>query len=242
MSANPKLRGSKQHLLTLISDPNYVAAMNRLLSGFATVTSDECRVPAGCDAPGECGLPHFLAAHCATWFDTQHVQNWWLPQQSTGRPPKGVTWDLLSTCTVSQRRGLLLVEAKAHKSESWSRPSAQSKVNHSHIVRVLQEVNRGLRAVVGDSVNITIDSHYQLANRLAWTWKLAECGLPVVLLYLGFIGDTHFRDCFRHDDHWQGVMKVHLEGSVPLDLPGRTITVGSTGSFVLLVKSMPVEA
>jgi len=32
-------------------------------------------------------------------------------------------------------------------------------------------------------VRLDRDSHHQLANRLAFTWKLATLGIPVVLLY-----------------------------------------------------------
>jgi len=31
------------------------------------------------------------------------------------------------------------------------------------------------------------DSLYQLANRFAWAWKIASLGVPVALVYLGFI-------------------------------------------------------
>jgi hypothetical protein len=177
----------------------------------------------------------------------QRVQRWWLPQQPGGKDAKGATWDLLSTCRVNGQSGLLLVEAKAHESElSFAgkslKPSAseQSKLNHAHITGALQEANRGLRALLGDDINLTIESHYQLANRLAWTWKLADCGVPVVLLYLGFIGDTHFKDYFRDADHWQRAMGACMNGVVPLSLPGRTVSTAGRGSFVMLVKAAGV--
>jgi hypothetical protein len=174
------------------------------------------------------------------------VQRWWLPKQPNGKDAKGATWDLLSTCRVNGQRGLLLVEAKAHESElsfagKTLKPSAseQSKLNHVHITGALQEANRALRLLLGDEVNLTIKSHYQLANRLAWTWKLADCGVPVVLLYLGFTGDTYFNDHFRDGDHWQRAMRAYMSGVVPLSLPGRTVNTAGHGSFVMLVHSLP---
>ena len=239
-----ELRGSQRHLLDLISHPNYVAVMNSLLAGFATVTESECRIPTGHVAPSEWEIPAFAAKHCAMWFDVERVNNWWLPPQQ--RKVRGATWDLLSTCRVNGRNGLLLVEAKAHKTElSFAgknlKPSAseQSKLNHTHIAGALQEANCGLRSLLGDEVNLSIESHYQLANRLAWTWKLADCGVPVVLLYLGFTGDTYFADHFKDGDHWQRAMGAYMQGVVPVGLPGHTVELGGRGSFVMLVRSLP---
>jgi hypothetical protein len=49
---------------------------------------------------------------------------------------------------------------------------------------------------------------------------VASVGVPVLLLYLGFIGDTYFRDYLRDADHWQQLMRGYLQGVVPSDLPG----------------------
>jgi hypothetical protein len=143
----------------------------------------------------------------------------------------------------------LLVGAKAHESELKrdgkalkTGASEQSRRNHEHITGALDEANRALGAAVHGDVNISVTTHYQLANRLAWTWKLAECGLPVVLLYLGFTGDTYFeKDYFRDAAHWQRAMGAYMEGVVPIDLPGKAIAVGKDGSFSILVKEVPVK-
>lgn len=42
--------------------------------------------------------------------------HWWL--QDGNRGARTPTWDLISTCDIDNRRGLLLVEAKAHKGEN----------------------------------------------------------------------------------------------------------------------------
>ena len=114
-------------------------------------------------------------------------------------------------------------------------------MNHAHIAGALQEANRGLRALLGNDVSLRIDSHYQLANRLAWAWKLADCGVPVVLLYLGFTGDTYFNDHFKDGDHWQRAMGAYMNGVVPSGLPSRTVGTVALGSFVMLVKESPVS-
>ena len=43
---------------------------------------------------------------------------------------------------------------------------------------------------------------------------MASVGVPVLLLYLGFIGDTYFRDYLRDADHWQQLMRRYLQGVV----------------------------
>lgn len=41
---------------------------------------------------------------------------------------------------------------------------------------------------------ISRDSRYQKSNRFAWACKLAGLGLPVVLMYLGFVRADEMRD------------------------------------------------
>ena len=62
-----------------------------------------------------------------------------------------------------------------------------------NIGAALAEACDGL-AQLGIATRISRDSHYQLSNRLAFTWKLATLGVPTVLVYLGFIGDEGIRD------------------------------------------------
>jgi len=65
-------------------------------------------------------------------------------------------------------------------------------------------------------VNIGVSSPYQLANRLSAAEVLASCRVPVLLLYLGFIGDTYFKsDYFRDDAHWQRTMHAYTARVLP---------------------------
>jgi hypothetical protein len=97
-------------------------------------------------------------------------------------------------------------------------------------------------AQVAGPTTLTADSHYQLANRLASAYKVASVGVPVVLLYLGFTGDTYFRDHLRDADHWQQLVRRYLHAVVPPDLPGRELRHVSGGSLTLLVGALPVRA
>ena len=249
---NATFQGSRKHILKLTDlsgSMDYVESLNPLLGRHASVTNDDKHEPVGTAQVNEYEVPDFCTKHCPDLFDLRQLEDWWLPKQPTGRRPKGATWDLLSTCSVGDKPGLLLVEAKAHENELGYQgknidrdiASDQSNINHDHIAVCLASVEDSLRQS-GISVNIGVNSHYQLANRIAWAWKLADCGVPVVLLYLGFLGDTHFGDHFKDADHWQRAMGAYMHGVIPKDLPDQCVTGRNGGSFTLLVNSLPAAS
>ena len=167
---------------------------------------------------------------------------WWVTGRGT-RP----TWDLLCHPIVSEKPGLLLVEAKAHEGElDWAgkrlQPSAKlaSKVNHAQIADCIRETNVALNKLCDGVFGLDVDSHYQLANRIAYAWKLADLGLPVVLLYLGFTHDNYFDDYIRDDAHWQRVMGGYMQGVVPQQFPERVHNLASGGSLQMLVRCLRV--
>src|SRR4051812_38812186 len=97
-------------------------------------------------------------------------------------------------------------------------------------------------AQLAGPTTLTADSHYQLANRLASAFKVASVGVPVVLLYLGFTGDTYFSDHLRDAAHWQQLMHGYLQGVVPPDLRGRVLPHASGGTLTFLIGALPVRA
>jgi hypothetical protein len=246
------MRGSAKHLLDLLGSDQFRSVLNELITdGAASIHTNDNWQPFGKankDELRELEIPPFCDKHFGELAKPCGLNHWWLPQQADGRTRKGATWDLLSTCTIQGKKGLLLVEAKAHKNELSSsgkrlraKASDQSKLNHEHIRTNLREVSDSLNEFAEGVFDLSIDSHYQFANRIAWAWKLAACGVPVVLLYLGFIGDTYFRSDYLKDaDHWQRAMGTYMHGVVPKDLPGRTISGQVGGSFTFLVKSLPI--
>jgi len=229
-------RRSRKHLLQLLDDRHYTDRMNALLrcngATYGVVSESDARQPAGTHSRDEWEIPRFCETRCPDLVDSAELKHWWLPPQPT--TPKGPTWDLLSTCKIKGERGLLLVEAKAHEQElgragkSPPSGSAQSATNHEHIRGRLSSVSAELRSQ-NWKVDVNAEKHYQLANRVAWAWKLSECGVPVILLYLGFLGDTYFSDRFIDRDHWQRAMGSYMEGVVPLNLPGQEIAGRSGG-------------
>ena len=243
-----EFKGSRKHVLDLISEPDCIPRLNALLrlskAQYGVISKTDAWKPNSREINKEWEIEPFCLAHCAGWFDASKITDWWLPKQEARI--RGATWDLLSTCAVNGRRGLLLVEAKAHEGELGRKGKAmpsgslQSDLNDRQIRSRLSEVTKGLRAGGRLNVKLNADSHYQLANRIAWAWKLAEVGMPVILLYLGFLGDTYFKDYLRDRDHWQRTMGSYMEGIVPLSLPESVIEGKAGGSFTLMIRSLDV--
>jgi hypothetical protein len=154
----------------------------------------------------------------------EEVTSWWLAVRKRANTPN---WDIASTCTIGKKKGLLLVEAKAHVAELTDASDGSSK-NHEQIGLAIGAASSGLNnALPGWS--LSCDSHYQLANRFAWAWKLASIGIPVVLVYLGFVVATEVNDLgatFVDGDDWSRIVLQHSRNIVPEQAWGRDITVG----------------
>ncbi len=241
------MRGSRLHLLDLLDlgRPGFTEVMNGLLGDSPFKLHEQSDwSPLGHQDSRECYLHKFCRDRCHGLFNYEPLMGWWVPEP--WRPP---TWDLIATGRVGDKFGILLVEAKANEKEfDWGgkrlAPSASigSKQNHGQITSCIQEANDALNGLCDGIFNLSIRSHYQLVNRAAHLWKLASCGIPVVLLYLGFTGDTYFSDCIMTDDHWQRAMGGYIQGVVPqgfIDRPAISTANGGTAQF--LVKSRRVQ-
>ena len=117
--------------------------------------------------------------------------------------------------------GLLLIEAKAHSNEL--KPDGKrldrtaSLENHKQIGWAIVEASDGLASATGKPWGLSRDHHYQLSNRFAWSWKLASLGIPVVLLYLGFLNAQDMADdgpLLRSEAEWTRALKDHSRGAV----------------------------
>jgi len=155
--------------------------------------------------------------------EQQELARWWLA--TTGKMP---TWDLVASGKAGARKGLLLVEAKAHESELCSLPRAKiSTTNELTITRALREATDALEAVMpGWDLR---HAPYQLANRIAWAWKLASMGIPVVLVYLGFLHATEMSDrgaWFINHAGWEDAVRRYSSTGVPADAWGKRLEVG----------------
>jgi hypothetical protein len=141
---------------------------------IATLRTSRQREGSGAESPGH------LAPHL--W---RSLRRWWLAHG--GNTPN---WDLAGACTLEERRGLLLVEAKVNVPElsaggkrlvgsrrkkdgsPLKPPSERAKLNDARIRQAVAEAGRAL-AILEVGKPFTANSHYQLANRLAvaWNWR-----------------------------------------------------------------------
>jgi len=248
------IRGSRKHVLDWTSQPRFLPEL------LASLQPAECRLgpastwqPMGHRAPAEARLERFgpvaLPGHGA-W---PALTTWWLRHARGANTPN---WDIALSCEVEGRPGLVLVEAKANVPELSTAGKRQdfgvserSAENHAQIGAAISEAQSALSSYV-PGITIDRDRHYQLSNRLAFGWRLASLGVPIVLLYLGFTGDEGIRDVgepFADDEHWQRVFRGHLMEvgaadllSAPLDLGPAKLWVLSRSRLVLEQSPHPV--
>jgi hypothetical protein len=222
-------RGSKPrcHLLTDGSNREVAARLSGLLAPFATVAASDQWMPRGFESIEECQLHRRSPVLDSNLCD--QLAAWWLPaNQRTDRTPN---FDIASTCLIDGRPGIVLVEAKAHDNEliresagrkvtssdpSESRASRES--SHATIGTAIEQARTGLSAETGLGFGISRDRCYQMSNRFAWAWKIAASGVPVVLMYLGFLDAEDMATGgkpFRTHDEWEELVRSHGASIVP---------------------------
>lgn len=181
--------------------------MNALLRPFAEVTANDRWMPNGFAQPEEARLgeaKEFLG-------DAQRdcVTSWWLQVRRNANTPN---WDFVSTCTIGGQRGLVLLEAKAHAGElnSNDRCAAANEQNRKCIVQAIEEANGAL----GKEWSLKTDRCYQLSNRFAWAWKVASLGIPVALVYFGFLKADEMRQPFSDHADWERCLLQYAQDCV----------------------------
>jgi hypothetical protein len=215
-------RGSRKHILDWVEQTDFRAQLNRMLkSAGAMVAAEDQWQPLGYQRPNEARLDHFGAQELPEAINWNELTNWWLIHARGANTPN---WDLLSTCTLNGRKGLVLIEAKANVSEIKREGKIiknnaynNSHDNHKRIKMAIEEARTELDKVI-NGVKISRDCCYQLSNRVAFSWKLSSLGLPVVLVYLGFTGDTGIENVgerLRDHAHWKKVMDEYASLVLP---------------------------
>ena len=174
------------------------------------------------------------------------ITRWWLAACRGNTP----NWDLASTCSIEGRKGLLLVEAKAHASElsvsGKPRPSSASAgalENHERIGSAISEASADLERLTGRPWRLSRDDRYQLSNRFAWSWKLASLQIPVALVYLGFLNANEMDQdgaLFRAEGDWSKAVFSHASGAVDETIWGERIET-SGSPFIPLVRAAEVN-
>jgi hypothetical protein len=237
-------RGSKPrcHLLTHGDAPDVAERLSALLPPDGHVGGEHVWLPRGFDDLDEAKLgesPDFLNGQ-----QRETVTSWWLKVRQNANTPN---WDIASTCSVEDRPGLLLVEAKAHSSElsavGKTKPQTPNgEENHSQIGRAIEEANDALNRL-RNGWALSRDSHYQMSNRFAWGWKLASMKVPVVLVYLGFLQAAEMSDCgkpFNAAEDWSCVVRGHGNGIVPESVWDNRLDVEGTPLYVF-IRSMHLD-
>ena len=212
-------KGSKPrcHWMTHGQSEQVAGRLKALAEPWGCVSSDDHWMPRGFCQIEESQLhksPKLLSQQ-----DCEALGRWWLKEPSDdSRTPN---WDIASTCTVDGQKGLLLVEAKAHTLELKAEDEVKgSPTNRKRIAERIGEANAALKDQTGLCWALSHEHHYQMSNRFAWAWKLADLGYPVVLVYLGFLGAEEMRKGteqtpFKSQTEWQALVKAHSKPLFP---------------------------
>lgn len=222
-------KGSKPRCHWLVHGvPGQVASrLNKLAEPWGFVSSNDHWMPQGFDEIEEAQLHQ--APRLLPLRDCNALGDWWLEVQSDDSQTPN--WDIASTCTVSGKKGLLLVEAKAHNRELKVRDRVGgSHRNRARISECIAETNSELEDQTGLDWALSSEHRYQMANRFAWSRKLTELGYPVILIYLGFLKADEMRkgrEQTPFDSHaeWEGQLKAFSEPLFPVWVWDREWTI-----------------
>lgn len=229
-------RGSKPrcHLLTHGSPDQVARRLAHIVAPGVQIDRNDQWMPQGFEKIEEAKLP---SAGRLLDENVRHgLLSWWLAVPSvTARTPN---WDIASTCTIHGKKGLLLVEAKAHDAELAGEEkgkvleddaSDDSVRNHERIGAAIAEANVALNSALR-GWNLSRDSRYQMTNRFAWAWKVTDFGVPVILVYLGFLNANEMRDRgqpFSTAEDWQRLVMAHSQPLLPPEIWNKPLVVGN---------------
>jgi hypothetical protein len=232
-----QLRGSKQRCqkLTGLDKHKVASALTQLASpSNAIVTEKDKWMPCGPNKPQEARLGNRI--NLIPENIRADLVNWWL--YKVANTPN---WDIASQCTIANRKGLILIEAKAHYTELDTSPKRKPNTtegagykNHERIGEAIKQANTGLRNILPGDWKLSRDTHYQLSNRFAWSWKLASLGIPVVLIYLCFLNADDMPNPFYTSQTWEKCIREYSKGIVPDHAWNKRIEVGGTPLWFLI--------
>ncbi len=224
-------RGSKPrcHWLTHGSREQVANRLTVLAEPWGTVSADDQWIPEGFNRTKEAQLhqvPNLLSQE-----DCNRLRDWWLAVQNNN--PKTPNWDIISTCTVGDAKGVLLVEAKAHNKELKAKDKSKaSSDNFLQIGNCMEQANNSLADYTKPGWALSHMHHYQMSNRFAWSWKLMELGYSVILVYLGFLNAEEMREREGREKRpltshaeWECLVKSHSETLFPKEVWDRQWSV-----------------
>ncbi|MDD2230208.1 MAG: hypothetical protein PHY48_12425 [Candidatus Cloacimonetes bacterium] len=163
---------------------------------------------------------------------------WWLDIDiDTNRQTPN--WDFACDAIINGKKGLILVEAKSYKEELIHHDPWTVKSEHSKqaISSAITDANDNLNRIY-EGFSLNWDSYYQLSNRFAWSWKLASEGIPVVLIYLGFLNceemNSNSRSILRTKEDWSILFRDDLNHVIPYSIWNKPINVGNASFFPII--------
>jgi hypothetical protein len=229
-----EFKGSRLRCLLLTSKPapDVAAFLTNLVAPSALVKADDLYAPRGFIKPDEAKLgemPDFLPVDYR-----ETLTRWWLAKPSRANTPN---WDIISKCWIKGSPGLLLIESKAHVAEFADDCCHATSANLQQIEQALKEASNAWECLE-PGFSLSANSHYQLSNRFAFAWKLAAMGIPVVLVYLGFLNALDMNDSGRtllgNHLQWKNCVLNASNRIVPAGAWDREFKVGTTPLSVLI--------
>lgn len=248
-------RGSKPrcHLFTSGTREEVARRLTSLIEPWGEVKADNsCWMPKGFDDCEEAQL-HKAEGIISAPETRNTLLNWWLAVPNATRTTTP-NWDIASSCVIHGMPGILLIEAKAHdaelRNEERGKPlgvegskekSLNSRRNHLRIGCSIQEAAIALSDHTSLNWGLSRDRCYQMSNRFAWAWKLTELGMPVSLIYLGFLGCDEMRDGTDQrpiisQSDWQQLVEAHSQPLFPREVWNREWQIQGQ-SFIPLVRT-----
>lgn len=234
-------------LLTSQSGDNVRTFLHELVAPHAAITPECGWRPLGFRAPGEVRLEKRCRVPFLKDEQREELASWWLKNRQGANTPN---WDLVAQCRVGGKPALVLVEAKAHAGELGENDRCQSgnEENSIQIAAAIRKANEGLDVVLPGWA-LERDSRYQLSNRFALSWKVASMGIPVILVYLGFLDTWDMADGSRtlltSPEVWRDCLVKYAEKTVPRAAWGRILQIrngqGGETPFIPLIRAARVE-
>lgn len=244
-------RGSKPrcHLLTHGAPDVVAARLTGLVAPFASVSASDSWMPQGFNNVNEATLPEAVGLLPVDVRD--ELKHWWLAVAANNtRTPN---WDIASTCTVRGKPGIMLVEAKAHDNELIKEETGRKNIeapvagaSRRNLLRIewaIRDASIALTESTGLPWALSRDWNYQMSNRFSWAWKLADLGVPVVLVYLGFLIANEMTDQgtpLAGAADWQSLVKRHSKHLFPESVWDQCWSCSGT-DFVPLIRSAEIS-
>ena len=147
-------------------------------------------------------------------------------------PRRGPQWDALGRALSGE---VILVEAKAHVNELYSRPMAASaESSRRRIKESLEKTAQSLGVPSGHDCRHWRKCFYQYANRLAHAYLLDRLnGIPVRLVFLYLVGDAEVGGPTSRAEWQTEIHMVHADlglARLPAFVTDVFIDVGKFGS------------